>query len=218
MKILNAYHLKIIALVTMIVDHLGMMFFPDVLVLRFIGRVAFVLYAFMLVEGFFHSKDIGKYIRRVFIWAVLSEIPFDLAMEQTSFYPGKQNIFFTLLIGLVGMYFINKEKGNGFKLIFTSASLLLAFLLKVDYSWYGVALTFTFYYLRNRRPYDFIVAEALSMIASVKVFVLQFFAFLGFIPIAMYNGKPGRRIGTIYYSFYAVHLLMFAVVKHFLKN
>ena len=65
LQILNSYHLKIIALVTMIIDHIGAIFYPDLVFLRIIGRIAFVLYAFMLVEGVYHTNNIHKYIKKI---------------------------------------------------------------------------------------------------------------------------------------------------------
>lgn len=214
MKILNSYHLKIIALVSMVIDHFGVVFFPDMFTFRIIGRISLVLYAFMLVEGFFHTKNFKKYILKIFVWAFISEIPFDLAMSGYIFNWQSQNIFFTLFLGLTGIYSLKSIRNVIFKplsvIFFLSASVIL----RVDYSWYGVLLIFTFYYFKNKEPLKFLTAEALSMLASFKILLIQFFAFIGFIPILMYNGEQGKKMGNFYYSFYALHLLTFAVIKN----
>lgn len=216
MKILNAFDIKIIALASMIIDHVGYMFFPDLLSLRLIGRMAFILYAFMLVEGFFHSHDLKNYVKNLLIWAIISEIPFDLAIHNVWFYPAEQNIFFSLAIGLIGVLFLDKFKKSQLKvLLIIVASIVCSILLKVDYSWYGISLIFLFYFLRNRHPYDFMSIQVLNIIVSVGKLKLQLFSFLGFIPIALYNGKKGRKTGKIYYSFYAAHLALLAFVRHF---
>lgn len=215
-KILNSYHLKIIALLTMIVDHIGFIFFPDESYLRIIGRVAFVLYAFMLVEGFFYTKNFIKYFSKLTLWAILSEIPFDLAVHGEWFYIYQQNIFFTLLLGLSGMYFIEKQKSIDFKIIWAVFFLSAAYIFQVDYSWYGVATIFSFYFFRKDQIFKLITVQALSIIASIEILFFQLFAFLGFIPILMYNGKQGKKMGDFYYSFYAFHLAVFAAIKSYI--
>ncbi len=120
--------LKIIAIVTMLIDHIGVAIFENGmlkyqdnslawvsianLVLRTIGRIAFPIFCFLLVEGFFHTRDIKKYGTRLFLFALISEIPFDLAVFDTWFYPGYQNVYFTLFIGLWVIYWYDKVFGN----------------------------------------------------------------------------------------------------------
>jgi hypothetical protein len=117
------------------------------------------------------------------------------------------------LLGLGGMYFLEKSKEFDFKMVIALNFILLALILRVDYSWYGVALIFVFYYFRKNLQAKFISAEVLSILASFKIIAFQFFAFIGFVPIALYNGKRGLKIGHIYYSFYAVHLLVLFLIK-----
>ncbi|MCT2410007.1 conjugal transfer protein TraX [Chryseobacterium antibioticum] len=213
-QILNSYHLKILALTTMILDHVGAMFFPDFLPLRIIGRVAFILYAFMLVEGVNNTRNIKNYIQKIFIWALISEIPFDLAFYGKPFYFEHQNIFFTLLISILGLQFFQKSKSFFLSFIVGLVCLVVSYFFKFDYSWYGTSLIFAFYLFRKLNFFKFIFIETISTIATFNVLGVQFFAFLGFIPIFLYNGKQGKKIGKIYYSFYAIHLLIFALIKY----
>lgn len=213
MQILNSYHLKIIALTTMLIDHIGIMFFPEMGMLRIIGRIAFVLYAFMLAEGFFYTKNLNKYIYKVFLWSFLSEIPFDLAIHGKWFYFGEQNIFFSLLIGLLGMKFIKQDKSIFGKITIMVLCVLVAILLRVDYSWYGVLLIFVFYLFREY-GIKYFIGQGLNIAAAFKLLSFQFFAFLGFLPVLLYNGNRGRKIGDIYYSFYALHLVIFNTIKY----
>lgn len=212
-QIVNSYHLKIIALIIMVLDHFGAMFYPDIDFIRIVGRVAFIIYAFMLVEGFFLTKNINKYIFKIFIWAFISEIPFDLAFHQTPFFFGQQNIFFTLLLGIIGMYCFYKFQNFFISLLIGMIILFGAYFMKVDYSWYGVSVIFVFYFFRKIPLLKFIVIETLSIIAACTISALQIFAFLGFIPLLLYNGNQGKKIGNIYYSFYAIHLLIFSFIK-----
>ena len=86
----------------MVIDHIGAVFFPDIMILRFIGRISFPIYAFLLVQGYLHtsnnSKRIKKYAERLILFAILSEISFDLCFYNQPIWPGYQNIFFTLFI------------------------------------------------------------------------------------------------------------------------
>lgn len=216
-QIFNSYHLKIIALASMVLDHLGILFFPDIYILRIVGRIAFVLYAFMLVEGYFYTKNYKKYISKIFIWSLISEIPFDLAFYNKWFYFETQNIFFTLLLGLICLKLIDSTKQIFLKFIVILLIILLAIVFRVDYSWYGVTLIVSFHFFRNNDIFKFTFAQVLSMFASLKILFFQMFAFLGLIPIAMYNGKKGKIIGDIYYSFYAIHITVLLIIKYFIK-
>lgn len=213
-KILDAYDLKIIALLFMLVDHLGAVFFPEVLSFRIIGRVSFILYAFMLSEGFVYTHNIKAYISKIALWALLSEIPFDFASYGKLFYWGHQNIFFTLLISILGLYAFNQKIHVIFKVLIALSCCFLAYLIKSDYMWYGVLLIFLFYFLRHYPLLKYFSISILNVVFSLKFFVLQFFAFLGFIPLLLYNGERGKKIGDIYYSFYAIHLLIFGIIKY----
>ncbi|NAW50337.1 hypothetical protein GNY06_02675 [Elizabethkingia argentiflava] len=210
-KIFSSFDLKLIALISMIMDHICYMFIPQLSLFRIIGRMAFVLYAFMLVEGFLHTHNLQRYIKKIAIWAVLSEIPYDLALYGKFVNWQHQNIFFTLLIGLLGLYSFKSNAHVMLKILIGVACPLIARFLKVDFSWYGILVIFVFYFLRNISLAKFATIEILSFFVSFK---LQIFAFLGFIPIALYNGKLGKKIGNIYYSFYALHLLLLGILKY----
>lgn len=215
MKILTAFDLKIIALITMIFDHVGTIFFPEVIIFRLIGRVAFVLYAFMLVEGYFHTSNIKVYFSKLFLWAIISEIPYDYAFHGQFFYPNDQNIFLSLLLGLGTIYLIEKLSKIILKIILCSGAILMAIGLKLDYQWYGILTILLFYYLRES-CLKFLAIGALSLLASIKLMSLQFFAVFAFFPIILYNGERGKRTGEIYYSFYAIHLTLFGILKYYL--
>lgn len=215
-RVLNSYHLKIIALITMIIDHFATIFIPEALGFRIIGRISFVLYAFMLVEGYYNTRNFKKYISKVFIWALISELPFDLAISGKIINWQEQNIFFSLLFGLGAIYMIENSKIIIFKIIIAAIFLSAATICNIDYSWYGIALILSFYFLRNNWAVKFFTIEVLSILASFKIIIVQVFAFIGFIPILLYNGARGRKIGDIYYSFYALHLFIFAIIKIYL--
>ena len=95
----NNFTLKMIAIISMLTDHVGCILFPDELIFRAIGRIAFPIFCFLVVEGFFHTRNTWNYLMRLCIFAILSEIPFDLAFFGKVFYLQKQNVFMTLALG-----------------------------------------------------------------------------------------------------------------------
>lgn len=110
--------LKIIAVVTMLIDHVGMAVFPQYRIFRIIGRLAFPIYCFLLTEGAVYTKNWVKYAGRLYLLAILSEVPFDLAVGRVPFYPVYQNVFWTLGTGLVivrlwHLYDCLRGKNNG---------------------------------------------------------------------------------------------------------
>ena len=98
---LDGTTLKIIACISMFIDHFGYICFPGNIALRIIGRLAFPIYCFLLVEGVMHTHDIRRYMFRMFVFALILEIPFDIAFYHDLIYPFHQNVFFTLVLGLI---------------------------------------------------------------------------------------------------------------------
>lgn len=172
----------------MISDHFGMMFFPDYGIFRIVGRIAFILYAFMLVEGYFHTKNQQKYLGKLFIWALISEIPFDLANYGKIFYPIHQNIFWTLFLSAIGIHFLEKTKELGLKTLTCLVILFLALIFRVDYNIYGILIIWTFYYAKKLKFNYIIPIIVLSISAGLFLNKFQFFAPLGLILVFLYNG------------------------------
>ena len=110
---LTAAVLHIIAMTLMLMDHLWATLLPAKEWLTCAGRVAFPIFAFMAVEGYFHTRSFKKYILRMLLFAVLSEIPFDLMYGGTWFYPVHQNVLWTFLLSLLGVWLMEQVRKKG---------------------------------------------------------------------------------------------------------
>lgn len=226
-SVLNSYNLKLIAIITMFIDHFAAVLLPNdmfiYLILRGIGRLAFPIFAFLIVEGFFHSSNIKKYIIRLGIFALISEIPFDLAFYNKICYMGHQNIFFTLLLALILISLldkIDKLYSSNLWLRNTYSSLLILFIatisivMKTDYDFAGIFMIATFYYFRG---YKIRITMYLFFLQYIILGIFQTIGTLSMIPISFYNGKKGKSLKYFFYFFYPVHLIVLYIVNTYYK-
>lgn len=207
---LDSFTLKWIALIAMMIDHIGAVLFPDVIMLRIVGRISFPIYAFLVTEGFFHTRDVKKYMLRLLAFAFLSEIPFDLAVNGTILEFGHQNIFFTLCIGVFFMYAYSQQTATWEKVLCVIFVTLLGDVFMVDYGAWGVLMIFCFYIFRERKGMKYFTVGCINVIAFGYI---QSFAVFSFLPIALYNGKKGRGLKYFFYAAYPIHLLILYAVK-----
>lgn len=211
MKIgINTFTLKIIAIASMLVDHIGAILFPQYLGLRIVGRVAFPIFTYTLVEGFLHTHDVKKYMLRLGLLALISEIPFDLAFFGTVWSPSRQNVFFTLFLGVLMLYLLLKAPTalRGFFCVL--AILLLSEFLNTDYSSMGLLMIYWFYQFRDNK-----VMKLLG-VALINLFLMggiQAYAIVALIPIALHNGEQGPKCKTFFYGFYPVHLMVLVLIR-----
>ena len=216
---MSSLALKIIALTTMIIDHYGAIFQSSQLIFRIIGRLAFPIYCFLIVEGYFHTKDIKKYASKLLVFAFVSEVPFDYAFF------GKielshQNIFFTLFIGLVSIHLLEKYKSQSSfisLLIIISAS-LLATLLKTDYSFIGIIYILAFYKTKNFSSIKrILIVGAIMFITNYSsTSFIQQYSLLALPILLLYNGRLGLKIKPLqifFYIAYPLHLGIFALIN-----
>lgn len=211
--------LKLIACLSMFIDHLGAVCFSGMMGFRIIGRLAFPIYCFLLVEGAVHTRNMKKYILRMGIFALISEVPFDLAFYHRLVYMGHQNVFFTLGLGLLAIWFLEHPIEQLdipdvlYKLLVIIAAGLIAEFLNTDYGFTGIAVICIFYYLRGQPQLKYsIAAILLAAMGGVEVY-----AVLALIPILLYNGQRGRQTKVMqygFYIFYSAHLLLLAVLYH----
>ena len=213
--------LKLIALITMLLDHIGAILVVSqgpYYTLRLIGRIAFPIFCFLLVEGFLHTKNLSKYALRLFLFALISEIPFDLAFYHTVFYPDSQNVFFTLFIGLL-VISCNRSLNDALKnkpgiLLICRAAVIaagmgIAWYLKTDYSYTGVFAISLLNEFRNNRT----IATVNACFFLFLLSPMEISAFACIPLIRAYNGKRGLSLKYVFYVFYPVHLLILYLIS-----
>ena len=241
---LTAAVLHIIAMTLMLMDHLWATLLPAKEWLTCAGRVAFPIFAFMAVEGYFHTRSFKKYILRMLLFAVLSEIPFDLMYGGTWFYPVHQNVLWTFLLSLLGVWLMEqvRKKGKTWMYLLVCvmvvlAGLVLGTLCMVDYYGAGVLTVFVFYFLHGRKWWCFLGQLAAlywlnvellgGLMYPVQLFGMEFelcqqgLALLALIPIWLYRGRQGyhsKPFQYLCYAFYPVHMLLLVVVLNFINR
>ncbi|HCW72917.1 MAG TPA: hypothetical protein DHM90_02990 [Clostridiaceae bacterium] len=219
MILMNTLILKLIALITMIIDHVGAVFFPFEPWFRIIGRISFPIFCFLLVEGYFHPRDVRRYSLRLLIFAFISEVPFDLAFSGRM-ETGHQNIFFTLFLGLFAIYMVDVYFAK--KPVFGMSGLLLAMFLseflRTDYGILGILYMLVIFALRKiAEPQKYILMAVLITLLNLMLSGgLQMYSVISVIYISFYNGKSGPKNDLIKYGFYLaypLHLLILYLIS-----
>lgn len=210
---LSGSTLKLIAVISMLIDHTGAVLLtgsPYYSLCRTLGRLAFPIFCFLLVEGYVHTHDVKKYASRLAVFALLSEIPFDLAISGNMFNPYYQNVFFTLVLGLATLYGMDRAADAQGRVIAVLAGMAAAALLRTDYSWKGVLAVAVLYQTRENRLWQ--------SIAGALMFCWEPPAMAAFVPLYFYNGKRGIPLKYLFYLFYPGHLLVLVLIKALLKT
>ena len=239
-KIINNNTLKIIAMILMLLDHLWGTIIPGNQWMTLIGRMAFPIFAFLIVEGFFHTSDLKKYMKRLFIFGLISEIPFNLIYTGSIIFPFHQNVMFTLLLGLLIINEIDKLKNTKeikkkiIPILKIFLFLLISIIGFVDYGVTGVLTIVVFYLFRGFKLAW--IGQLISLILLYIVFfegqyvILNIFNYEYFLPLQsigvlslifiwLYNGEKGKNnklIKYLFYSFYPVHMLVIYLIYYFI--
>lgn len=251
---LNGNQLKLIAVISMIIDHIASLFIEEGIleparqagkelpfflsslyaIMRAIGRIAFPVFCFLLVEGFLHTKNRRRYAIRLGIFALISEIPFDLFVSGASRFISweGQNVMITLLLGLIMLELLERldiRKKNAldrgrtpvsgiyqpelliqlFLIFFFCA---IAWMVRCDYGYIGIMLIALFYWFRWDRKYMCIAGFLWMAVINQLPAYLPTLA-LSFVFIFFYNGTRGKWKGKYAgYLFYPVHMAVFALI------
>lgn len=227
-KCLSSTALSLIAASAMLADHAAAVFLSDSAVyspMRAIGRITFPIFLFLLIEGVEHTSSKPRYLARLAVFAVISELPFDLLFYKTAFYPQHQNTMFTLLI-CAAMLMLRKRFENEPILVFASfaACAVLADIMRVDGGSMAVLLALVFGCGKNFERAGALLLFSLinNLFAGYNILTGLYIWNMAALPLILcYNGKRGgencpkpiRKWG--FYAFYSLHLAAFATIVRF---
>lgn len=214
---MNAFHIKVLAIVLMLIDHIGLFFFPQEVIFRVIGRLSFPLFAWLIANGARHTHNINAYTIRIFLFALLSQIPYVLANDQTGFSYANLNVLFTLGFGLLAIFFIKQTHNRQLWVLIIVLCAAVAHLLEADYGAVGVTSVVA-YYLFFKNPL-YLMASQFIIYAFPFLFLAGYrnapfepLALLALCIIALYNNKVGIKAKYLFYIVYPLQYLIFYVV------
>lgn len=231
--------LHIMAMIFMLFDHLWGTIVPGNDWMTCIGRLSFPIFAFMIVEGYFHTKNLKKYVLRLLVFAIISEIPFNMAMSSRVFNPTYQNVLWSFLISIGLIYWNEKAKATQKKwkqiavgCVTVIIGYILGIITMVDYYHAGILTVLVFYFFRQKKWWSYLgqfvclwyinteilggFGYEIPLFGEIIFVHRQGFALLALIPIWLYRGKQGyhsKILQYVYYAFYPVHLLILALIK-----
>lgn len=244
-RILSGSVLKLLAVVTMTIDHTAVILLKNTEIIlfsfaghaltlyelmRYIGRISFPLFCFLLVEGFIHTHDRKAYGTNLLVFALISEIPWNLMRSGNVLCLKTQNVFFTLFLGYLGIFIIEKVfssppsgdeemKPSDRKRMLRAFGMLLillalSILIRCDYGCSGFGFIILMYILR--------LSPLLRAVIGSCVLSGRWVAGFAFIPIAFYNGKRGFIRGKaakyIFYAFYPAHLFVLYLIRRIVSG
>lgn len=242
MQKLNRNHLKLIACLTMLVDHIGYVLHLKgaafIVTRAIIGRIAFPLFGYLLVEGLFHTRSRAKYLLRILLLGLISEVPYDLLFYRRTFYWKNQNILFLLALGLlmlVGLEYVrSRESMNArvallLQIAFVADAAAVAWFFRLDYDIAGIVMLAAMYYYRiycgsyprsenaailRRCSFNAVLLGAIALnTAQLFIGTATPGALLAAVPAFFYNERRGKlRAKYAFYLFYPVHILLLLLI------
>ena len=228
-KILPQEALKLIACLTMLIDHIGAVLLPSVQILRVVGRISFPLYCFLLVEGYNHTRNLKKYFNRMFIGCLLAEIPYDLAFRGALTLE-KQSVMITLLLGLAMVHIITRLQEPSFSPLVILVFYFIADWTQCDYGGNGILMIALFMFFRDRSDRNvlwtllltsicLLIPSSLFRIGPI-VLPAQLFGVAAMPFIIMYSGqrwgsssKASALSQKVFYLFYPIHLAILWLIQ-----
>lgn len=229
-QVFNGAQLKYIAFLSMLLDHVNNAMITPYLdgkglllhvsnVLSILGRVAFPLFMFFLVEGFFKTRSRKKYLINLLIFGVLSEVPFDLFTSRELFNNNWNNMMFTLALSLVTIWIVDEMKGRlakksktlwyGASVLVVAVMCAVAMFFSLDYDYHAIIVAYLFYLFYEKPIYG----AVLGYLSIIK----ELYSVLGFAATLTYNGERGKQYKWLNYAFYPVHLLILGLLRVALK-
>lgn len=234
--IMSSFVLKIIAIVCMFCDHFGDAIIGHLSILNVIGRIAFPIFAFQLVIGFINTQNIKKYVTRLLIFSLISQLPFMGLMYIMNSNVFTLNIFFTLLLSILALLVYNKISNKYIKWLSIILIIVLGEIANVDYGGWGVFLILFIYLfcpkfkhsniLNNNATLKYIIyifgylllciyryIEFFGSLSTIWIISLILFTFLPILFMLLYNNKKGPSMKYFFYIFYPLHLVILCFVN-----
>ena len=215
---LTATHLRILALVLMLLDHLWGTVVPGNNWMTYVGRMAFPIFAFQAAEGYHHTHDFKGYCKRLALFALISEIPFNLMLMSSPIFPFHQNVMLTLLFGLLACRAYDRKR-----FLAMVGWICLGAITFCDYGSLGVVTVLIFHIFREQKLGQLLMLIAINyfgyegqqLLLGRMEIPVQAFAILAIIPIFLYNGEKGRGGKALQYGsylFYPLHMLILGLI------
>ena len=211
---MSSFWLKITAVILMLVDHIGFLFFPANMPLRYLGRISFPIFAFQIVNGFEHTKNREKYILRLLLLTVISQIPSWLFIKTgnplSSF---SLNVCATFTVGLLLLYIIEEVKPWLLKIPLFVLIGAITFFIPFEYGWFGISLILVLYLFKDSKVMlGFVYAWLLGLYCYSKMKLFPLPAICALLPIYLYNGKQGPKAKYLFYIFYPLHFIVLLAI------
>ncbi len=205
---MNAFTLKLIALISMMIDHIGDVMVTQrsaYLTMRSIGRLSFPIYCFFIGEGYRYTRNIYKYLARIGIFAVISEIPFDLCFSGRLVDTTHQNVMVSFFLAVIMLIVIDHIPELPLKLVTIGVFGTLGQQIHCDYRYIGPLMIFFFVYYRDIP----VLKNFTEIMCNIKFSsVLQNMGIMALIPLSFYNGRRGPSLKYLFYAAYPVHLFI----------
>ncbi len=220
---LNNNQLKILAMLSMLADHVGMALFPTVTLLRIIGRISFPIFAYMIAEGCLHTRNRLRYLGTMAAFALVCQVGYTVATG--SLY---QNILVTfglsiIMIPAIDSFLEKKNLLSASVALITSAAVVLICLVlpklpfmgdfHINYGLAGVLFPVAVYFAPNK-PLKWLASAVMMALLSLMSGGVQWFCFLALPLLMFYNGKRGKaNLKYLFYIFYPVHLVVIYLIQ-----
>lgn len=228
LQIFNGAQLKYLAFVSMLTNHVNNALIIPMLdgegfllylsnIFSIFGRIAFPIFVFFIVEGFFKTGSRRKYLLTLLVFGVISEVPFDMFTSKVFYNPNWNNMMFTLALCLMSIWIIDSlKKKISSKILWYIISVfivaffgILSMLLSLDYDIHAIVVAYIFYIFYDKP----ILGAGLGYISIIK----ELYSFLGFAMTLTYNGKRGRQYKWLNYLFYPLHILILGILRFYLN-
>ncbi len=217
-QIFSSSSLKLIALITMVIDHIGYLLFPQITLFRIIGRLSFPLYAFLIGEGCIHTKNKAKYLLKVFLTFITYEVITTVIHKKISLC-----VLFGFALFIVFTIIMDWAKKNWHKRylipeLFAILSCIIIFVLDPSYTVFTFILPLIVYLNKNNKSKMIIFFLFSLILMSVMYGGRQPYGIIAIIPIVLYNGKKGKiNLKNFFYIIYPLHYLILGIIQYFIK-